>query len=189
MNWKALYPEDRVDLSSLTTPFSEEEIKRPFSLSKKAPEPNGFLLLFYRKFWETIKDKVMAIFNALGKGSPELCRLNHAFIVLVPKCEGASTPNDFRLISLLNGIFKIVTKVLVNRLKLYMSAFIDPAQKAFLNGRFALESVVTAQEMVSAYHFYKWEGILFKKDFTKAFDSISWSFIMEVTEAHRFPPI
>lgn len=158
MDWDVLYPHT-TDMVGLEDPFEEEEIKRPvFSLrSDRAPGTDDFPLMFYTTFWEIIKWDLMRIFEELYNGSLQMHRLNEALIVLIPKKEGAESISDFRPISLLNGVYKIVTKVLANRLGKVIQSLIDPIQSAFLAGKSTLHSVATAQELIMACQRHNWE--------------------------------
>lgn len=83
----------------------------------------------------------MSLMNQLHKGDLDLESLNYSIIVLIPKFEAAFTPNDFKPISLLNGIFKIIIKVLANKLRPFMIELIGDFQTTFLKGRFTLGCV------------------------------------------------
>lgn len=113
----------------LTEPFSLDEIKRAvFHLGgDKVPGPDGFSLRFYQCFWHTIKEDIVNIFRELYEGRLSTAPLDYAFICLIPKKDEAERANDFRPISLLNGIQKIVSKVLANRLESVMKDLISPS--------------------------------------------------------------
>jgi len=66
----------------------------------------------------------------------DLCCLNYALIALISKKERASIVNKFRPISLLNAIFKIISKVLANRLCLYNHLLVDQVQSIFTKNRY-----------------------------------------------------
>ena len=80
--------------------------------------------------------------------------------------------NKFRHISLLNCSFKIFSKVLTNRL-----AVIFGCQSAFIKGRYILESVVTAHEIIHEFHSSRKHGMVLKLDYEKAYDIVDWRFM------------
>lgn len=93
----------------------------------RAPGPDGFPLFFYTTFWGVIKDDLTGVFNDLYRGNLQIKRLNEALRVLIPKREGAQDISDFRPISLLNGVYKIITKVIANRMADIVKTIIDPS--------------------------------------------------------------
>ncbi len=131
-----------------------EEVKKvTFQLgSDKALGPDGFNMRFYQKFWETIKEDLMCIFQELYDGNLNSGPMDYSFLCLIPKKEGAVTANDFRPISLINGVQKIISKVLANRLERVMDDIISPSQAAFLKNRYILDSFITASEIISWSH-------------------------------------
>lgn len=100
-----------------------------------------------------------------------MLRLNFAYITLIPKIEGIFEPNKLRPISLLTP-YKIITKVLSNRLQPIIEQLVDPSQTAFLKQRSILDSIATAQELITVCTKQKWAGIFLKLDFQSAFDLI-----------------
>ena len=93
-----------------------------------------------------LKKDIMAVFtdfHARGKFEKSL---NSTFISLIPKVPGATDLGDFRPISLVGGIYKIISKVLANRLRLVMSRIISTPHNAFVKGRQILDSVLIASE-------------------------------------------
>ena len=83
----------------------------------KAPGPDGLRPLFYQKFWPSIGEDVSkVVLNCLNSGSIP-SSINRTFITLIPKVKSPSVVSEFRPISLCNVIYKIVSKVVANKLK------------------------------------------------------------------------
>ena len=155
---------------TLQAPFSEKEVRDAIfgSYSEGAPGPDGLSFLFLQEFWETIKQDVMALYDDCHAGNLDIYRLNFAMITLIPKEEDATNMRKLRQISLLNCIFKVLTKVLTNRLAVVMNFLTSSNQSAFIKGRYILESVVTAHEVFhSTYHSGN-SGLVLKLDYEKA---------------------
>lgn len=115
-----------------------------------------------------------------------LDRLNYAMITLIPKEPEATHLKKFRPISLINCSFKIFAKALNNRLFKIADRLICANQTAFIKGRFILESVVTAHEIIHEVHNNKESGIILKLDYEKAYDRISWTFIDDMLSSRGF---
>ncbi len=182
-DWSLLFGRKKfLNPGVLTAPFSEAEVRKAtFQLgSDKAPGPDGFNLRFYQRFWDVVKDDIMAIFRDLFDGRLNSGPLDYAYICLIPKKEGAIVANDFRPISLINGVQKIISKVLANRLKGVLDDVISPSQAAFLKGRSILDSFATASVISSWSTASGGEVVGIKADFEKAYDKVSWVFLREV---------
>jgi len=100
----------------------------------KAPKPDGFTALFYVKYWNHIKGTVLNAVGDFFMHNILLREQNHTFIALIPKKLGASSVHQFRPISLCNFIYKIISKLLANRLKPLLDKVISPFQTAFVPG-------------------------------------------------------
>jgi hypothetical protein len=112
-NWHVLLLETS-DLSSLGRPFSEEEIWQAICQmpQDKAPGPDGFTRHFFRKCWQIVRYDIVADINSFyDLRCHDLNLINKANVILVPK-EGAEDICDFKPISLIHAIAKIITKVL-----------------------------------------------------------------------------
>ena len=83
----------------------------------KAPSPDGFSLAFYHHCWRVVERDVLAVFEEFYQHSKFEKSLNAIFIALIPKKNGASNIRDFRLISLVRSVYKILAKVMANHLK------------------------------------------------------------------------
>ena len=101
----------------------------------KAPGPDGMSSIFYKKFWEVVGTKVTEEVLAVLNGGPMPEGWNDTTIVLIPKVSRPDKIKDLRPISLCNVLYKIVSKVLANRLKKILPDIISSAQSAFVPGR------------------------------------------------------
>ncbi|KHN14499.1 Transposon TX1 putative 149 kDa protein, partial [Glycine soja] len=102
---------------------------------------------------------------------------NSSFIALIPKLNDPQVISDFRPISLIGCIYKVIAKMLANRLRNIMPHLIDERQIAFVKGRQLLHGVLVANEVVKEARRSKRSCMVFKVDFEKAYDSVSWQFL------------
>lgn len=114
-------------------------------------------------------------------------RINHTLITLIPKIEHVDTIQNFRPIGFYNTIYKIITKIIVNRIK-HMVNIICPYHAAFLPQRRTTDNIVITQEILHFSQSYKGKKnfMIIKLDMEKAFDRIEWSFIKNVIQFFNF---
>lgn len=106
----------------------------------KSPGPDGLNPGFYQHFWDiTGKDVILACLSYLNTRS--LPGLNDTTIVFIPKKNNPITASDLRPIALCNVMYKLVSKVLANRLKLVLNSLISPMQSAFQQGKLITDNV------------------------------------------------
>jgi hypothetical protein len=116
-------------------------------------------------------------------------KLNSAYITLIQKLVGAEQVKDFRPISLVHSFAKLITKLLANRLAGRQQEMVSPIQSAFIKGCFIQNNFMLVQQTARFLHQRKQSSILFKLDISKAFDSISWTFLLEVMQYMGFGQI
>jgi hypothetical protein len=180
-----------IDLSEFDQIFTEEEVWSTIrSLpSDKAPGPNGYTGRFYKVAWQVIKVDFMAVVSRLMQGDvSRLHLLNLAYITLILKSAEALEVKDYRPISLIHGFAKVITKVLANRLATRLSGLVSPCQSAFVKGRFIHDNFIGVQQTAKALHLQKEPRVFLKLDISKAFNSVSWPFLLEVLRHLGFGP-
>jgi hypothetical protein len=171
--------------------FSEEEIKIAlFQMHPlKAPGPDGFPAAFYQRNWPTVGSEVCkAVLAFLNDGQMDM-GINATNIVLIPKVNSPSKPFEYRPISLCNVIYKLISKVLANRLKPILSHIVSPEQSAFVFGRLISDNVLVAFETLHtmASRLSGKEGYMaLKLDMSKAYDRLEWDFLEAVLQKLGF---
>ncbi|RVX23652.1 Transposon TX1 uncharacterized 149 kDa protein [Vitis vinifera] len=178
------------DAESLETPFAENEIHSALMEMNgdKAPGPDGFTVAFWQDAWDFVKEEIMEMFREFHEHSSFVKSLNNTFLVLIPKKSGAENLGDFRPISLVGGLYKLLAKVLANRLKKVIGKVVSIAQNAFVKGRQILDASLIANEVIDSWQKRKEKGLICKLDIEKAYDSINWKFLMKVLQKMGFGP-
>jgi Reverse transcriptase (RNA-dependent DNA polymerase) len=102
---------------------------------------DDFSMSFYQTYWKVIKTDLFSMFENFTK-------FNRAALCFIPKVSNTTLVTEFRPIALLNSSYKIFSKVLANRLQVVLNEIIGESQSAFLKGRYILDCVVTAHEVL-----------------------------------------
>lgn len=127
--------------------FTEAEVKVALHNigDLKASGPDGMPSLMYKKHFmgESVVKEVVRVLN----GGPIPKGWNDTFVVLIPKVKNPSRIKDLRPISLCNMLYKLVSKVLANRLKLVLPDIISESLCAFASGRMITDNVLVAYEL------------------------------------------
>jgi hypothetical protein len=108
------------------------------------------------------------------------------FITLIPKVPNPHSISEFRPISLLGSLYKIVAKVLATRLGTVMDKLISRNQSAFIKGRLLVDGVLTINEVVDLAKRAREKCMIFKVDFAKAYDSVNWNFLVYMLKRFGF---
>ena len=170
---------------------SPAEIKEALWSMKayKAPGSDGLHAGFFQRFWlvvgDSVKEEVMKVFR--DRKVPEY--LNHTLIVLIPKIQGPETIGNYRPISLCNSVYKIITKVIVARIRPHLDSLISPLQAAFVPGRRGVDNTILVQELIHTMGRAKGRNgyMAIKIDLEKAYDKLEWGFIREMLMRFNFP--
>ena len=176
------------EAEALEMPFTEEEIFLALMEMNgdKALGLDGFTVAFWQSCWDFVKEEVVELFKEFYDQKSFAKSLNTTFLVLIPKKGGAKDLVDFRPISLLGGLCKLLAKVLANRLKKVLGKVVSADQNAFVRGRQILDASLIANEVVDYWQKRKEKGLVGKLDIEKAYDSINWNFLMKVLHKMGF---
>ena len=179
-----------MEASSLEITFSMEEVSSTLSdlNGDKALGLDGLIVAFWQSCWDIVRDDVMRMFRDFHETGKFVRSLNATFIVMIPMKGGAEDLKDFRPISLVGSLYKLLAKVLANRLKRVMSSLVNKAQNAFVGGRQILVASLIANEVIDSMVKKNERGILCKLDIEKAYDNINWKFLFGVLQKMGFGP-
>eukprot|EP00253_Pinus_taeda_P014482 PITA_14482 len=153
----------------------EEEVEDTVAQLKdgKAPGPDGFTANFFHAFWEHIKKEVWELVDESRSMHWVLPSINMTFIALIPKVEESNTPDKYRSIALCNVIYKLISKVVANRLKPLLPLLISPEQTGYVEGHQILDGIILSHEVIHSLKIMKKPGMILKLDLSKAFDKLN----------------
>ncbi|CAJ2662016.1 unnamed protein product [Trifolium pratense] len=182
---------NHVENGSLIKPFTEAEVKSAVwdCDSFKSPGPDGINFGFIKDFWVELRGDIMRFLSEFHRNGKLAKGINSTFIALIPKVDSPQRLNDFRPISLVGCLYKILAKVLANRLRLVIGSVISEAQTAFVKDRQILDGILVANEAVDEARKSRKELMLFKVDFEKAYDSVDWGYLDDIMRRMSFPTL
>ena len=175
--------------SKLEEQISIEDLKHIVYKSKnnKSPGPDGYSNEFYKIFWNQIKILLLQLMNFYRNRGELNKRQISGIITCIPK--GGKLRNDlknWRPITLLNSIYKFYSGILAERIKQLLPKLINVDQKGFINGRFIGENTRLTYDIINECNNQNSKGLIILIDFEKAFDSISWNFILNSLKIFNF---
>ena len=128
----------------------------------------------------------MEMFRDFHANETFIKSLNATFLVLILKKGDVEDLKDFRPISLLGSLYKILAKVLAKRLKKVVGKVVSEAQNAFVEGRQITNASLIANELIDHWQKQKEKGVICKLDIEKDFDSIHWQFLIKTMHRMGF---
>jgi hypothetical protein len=153
---------------------------------KKNPGPDGYIGSFYKACWHTIKfDLVGAIHHLFDLRTDAWELLNSANVTLIAKKDEAETCMDYRPISLMYSVTKIIGKVLAIHLSSHLNQLVSPCQSTFIRGRRIQDNFQFIQGATRHFQHTKTPMLLLKLDIAKAFDNAR-EYMLEVMEQLGF---
>eukprot|EP00253_Pinus_taeda_P014407 PITA_14407 len=112
--------------------------------------------------------------------------LNTSFITLIPKQEMAQTPDKYRPIALCNVVYKIISKVVANRLEPLLLVLVSGEKSGYMEGRQILDNIIQAQEVVHSLTSKKQASMIMQLDIAKAYDKVNWVYLRKMLIAFGF---
>nr|KYP56436.1 Retrovirus-related Pol polyprotein LINE-1 [Cajanus cajan] len=173
------------ELSTLETPISNGEIHNAVKMKSmsgfKAPGPDGLQAVFFKSQWDIVGNAVCKLIHEIEAVPSRVADINETLIVLVPKTENVSSLKQMWPISLCNVSYKILTKVLANRLRQVMEKLVHPNQCSFIPNRQSKDNIIIFQEVIHSMRYKSgakgWMAI--KIDLEKAYDRLKWDFVKD----------
>lgn len=180
---QSLEPKVTAEMNSeLDKEFSPEEIKSAlFQMHpSKAPGLDGLSATFFQRHWNVMCHFVTTACLEILNGDEDLSIINHTYVVLISKVKEPKRVHEYMPISLCNIIYKIISKCIANRLKVFLEHLISPFQSAFIPQRHITDNVIIGYECLHKIRCERQgkEGLVALKLYiSKAYDRIEWCFL------------
>jgi hypothetical protein len=178
------------DISLLDYPCSLKEVLGALQSFKKDRSlgPDVWTVKFYLQFFDLVGSDLLEVVKDTRLGGKIVGALNSTFLTLIPKENNPSTFGDYRLIALYNLCYKLITKIIANRIKPILSRSLSGEQLGFLKGRQILDAIGMAHECLHNIKKKKTKALILKLDLRKAFDYIDWDFLRLILTQSGFSP-
>lgn len=154
----------------------------------KSPGPDGFNSTFYKQYWGIVGEAVTKEIQHAFRIGKLKSTLNHTFIALIPKSDLANRVDHFCPIALCNIVFKLITKIISNRLRPILDHIIHPCQAAFIPNRSIGDNILINHKVMHCLN--KKKGRLsfmaIKLDLAKAYDRIEWHVLILIMAKFGF---
>nr|GEW01978.1 RNA-directed DNA polymerase, eukaryota [Tanacetum cinerariifolium] len=177
-----------VRVSDLEASISDEEIRKAVwgCGENKSLGPDGFTFEFFRKFWTVVGPDFCIAVKWFFEHGFFATGCNSSFVTLIPKTLDPKLVSEFRPISIIGSLYKVVTKILATRLSFVISVLISNVQTGFLPNRQILDGPFIINESLARCKHKNHQAMFFKVDFAKAYDSIRWDYLDDVLNAFGF---
>ena len=176
---------------SLIKDFTKEEVLAALKQMHptKAPSPDDMSAIFFQKYWDVVGNDVTSMVLNVLNCNKSIVEINKTYITLVPKTKSPTKMTEYKPISLCNVVYKLISKVLANRLKVTLPQLITENQSVFLSERLITDNVLVAFEVMH-YLEHKRDGkdcyMAVKLDMSEAYNRVKWGFIEKVMERMGF---
>jgi len=173
---------------NLNRPVNEEEVSEVIKEMKngKAPSLDGFNVDFFKGWWGIVKKDILDVVENSRKNRTVLKAFNTLFISLIPKQDDSMTLDRFKPIELCNVVYKIISKIIANRLKPLLPTLVSEEQTGYVEGRQILNNIIQAHEVVHSIISNRQAGMIMQLDLEKAYDKLNWAYIRKVLIAYGF---
>ncbi|GKA94699.1 RNA-directed DNA polymerase, eukaryota, partial [Tanacetum coccineum] len=175
-------------VGDLERPVTKDEVRTVvWGCGKnKSPGPDGYTFEFFCNSWDIIGSDLFEAVEWFFVHCSFTRGCNSSFVALIPKTHDPKFVSNYRPIGLIGSLYKVITKILANRLSFVISDLISDVQTAFLPNRQILDGPFIINDLLSWCKSKKQQAMVFKVDFAKAYDSIRWDYLDEVLRAFGF---
>jgi hypothetical protein len=157
-------------------------------LKDKAPGCDGIPTEFFQEMMEEISPTLLQAFSAMLRSGETSGWIDKGLITLIPKSGDHAKIGNWRPITFLGSLYKILAKTLARRLQVFLPNVIRPSQTGFVEGRSIFDNTFLAQEAQDWAEESNQDLALLLLDFEKAFNRIEWSFLFEALAKLGFCP-
>ncbi len=179
-----------IDMELCESEISFEECEKAVRQCKtgKSPGIDGITNDFYKMYWDVIGKDFVELINYMW-GKQELCSSQYSGLIrLLYKKGNREDITNWRPITLLNSDYKVIEKVLANRLKSILPEVINEDQKGFVQGRHIEENVRLVEDVIDYCEEKNIPGAIMCVDQSKAFDRVEWEWLDRTLEVIGFGP-
>jgi hypothetical protein len=176
-----LYPRlvNEEDTLLLERPCTKEELWEVLKVfaKDKSLGPDGWTVEFFIHFFDLVGDDLLEVVEDSRNRGEVVRALNSTFLALIPKVNKPTSFGDFRPIALCNLCYKLIAKIIANRIKPILSRTLSGEQLGFLKGRQILDAIGTTQECLHSIKMKNLKALILKLDLKKAYDCINWDYL------------
>jgi hypothetical protein len=177
--------EEALLLESTCTKEEVLEVLKTFSKAKILGL-DGWTVEFFLHFFDLLADELVELVEDSRTNGTVIRSLNLNFLDLIQKLNKPTSFSDFRPISLCNLCYNLIEKIIVNRVKPFLSKTLLGEQLGFLKGRQILDEIDTSHEFLHSIKQKHLKALILKLDLKKAYDCINWDFFTNDFVTNRF---
>jgi hypothetical protein len=168
-----------VEEDALFKPVTLLELKAVLENFKKerSPGPDGWTSEFFIFFFDLVGADLLEMVEDSRKKGKICGGLNSTFLALIPKVNNPASFDDYRPISLCNLIYKVISKILANRIKPILARCLSAEQLGFLKGRRIQDAIGAAHESLHSIKKKNLKSLVLKLDLKKSYDNIDWEYL------------
>ena len=150
--------------------------------NNKTPGEDGLPSEFYKVFWQDIKYYLLESYKySYQMGNPTITQIR-GILCLTPKQSDPQKLENWRPLSLLNQDYKILSRLVAERVKIALPKIINHAQTGFLKGRYIGQNITTTMDLIYFMQYENIPSLVIAVDFEKAFDTLEWPFMYQCLE-------
>ena len=147
---------------------------------------SGFSAEFYSFFWPDMGNLIVKYVNDAKQAGELFITHRRGLLTLIPKKGCQKSLANKRPICLLDVLYKLIAKVIANRLQSVIGKLINKDQTGFMKGRYIGENIRLISDVIEYCKMDKKDGILLAVDYRNAFDSVNHNFIWFALKSFNF---